>query len=399
MDEVIPGKVVITALVLKAFGGIGLGLLYRHYYAGGDTFHYFQEAVTLTTHFRESAVSYFRFIFFNEGDIASEMRYLGQPRALFFTKLVSIINLITNDNYWLTSIFFSLFSCAGLLVFGKRLLQQYPNRQAAIYISLLFFPSVVFWSAGIIKEAVAVGAIGFLLASFISYLFNKKSISIYRVLSDALLIYLLWSTKYYYTGLLLLVVASVVFTLIITQKITQKSKYHQVVLFFFISILLMLAVSRIHPNFYLERMPEVITVNYNAYIELSSPEDVIHYHNLSPNWLSIFFNSPKALISGLFRPFAGEGSHWHQVSAGIENLILFFLFVSAFFQIPRKLDNKNRLLLIGGITYCVVLAVFLALSAPNFGTLVRYKVGFLPILLLLVTMRNPVIEKLNRLIK
>ncbi|ELR70429.1 hypothetical protein C900_03783 [Fulvivirga imtechensis AK7] len=400
LDGVIPRKVVITTLILKILGGIGMGLLYSYYYAGGDTFIYFSEATRVTTLFREDIATYFRFMAFNEGEIMSQLVYFRQPRALFFVKLVSLVNLVTYDNYWLTSVFFSVFSSAGLLAFAKKLLQRYPGSRTAIFVSLLYFPSVVFWSAGVIKEAVAVGAMGFLLASFIDYLFHKKHLSFYGALSDVGMIYLLWSTKYYYAGLLLLVIVSIAITHVVIRKINLKSPLYQVALQLFLSALLLLAVSRLHPNFYLERMPEVIADNYHTYVELSSPEDIIHYRNLTAaDWSSILYNSPMALISGLFRPFIGEGGQWHQVLAGMENLILFFLFVLAFFQISQRLDNKSRLLVWGGIIYCVGLAVFLALSTPNFGTLVRYKVGFLPILLLLITMGNPFIEKLNRLIK
>jgi hypothetical protein len=36
--------------------------------------------------------------------------------------------------------------------------------------------------------------------------------------------------------------------------------------------------------------------------------------------------------------------------------------------------------------------VFLALSTPNFGTLSRYRAGFLPFFVFVIAYRNPIVE-------
>jgi len=43
-----------------------------------------------------------------------------------------------------------------------------------------------------------------------------------------------------------------------------------------------------------------------------------------------------------------------------------------------------------------VLAVFLALSTPNFGTLSRYRVGFIPFFVFLTACGNVLLERLQR---
>lgn len=386
---------------MKVIAGIGIGLLYKFYYDGGDTFTFFYESVKLSSLFREDISAFFQFVFYNEGVIDQEMIYLGQPRALFFVKLLSFVNLITYDNYWLSSVFFSLFSFAGLLAFSRRLIALYPGREMAVLVSLLFFPSVVFWSSGIIKESVAVGAIGFLASSFLGYFFIQKKITLQGLILDALMVFLLWNSKYYYAGLLLLFMASSGVTVGMIRKFSVLSKpvSYQIVLYFLVSVALLFAVSTLHPNFYLHRIPEVVLANYEAFIAGSAYEDVIHFADLSADWASIFLHSPQALVSGLFRPFVGESLQFVKILAGLENLIVLVLCITAFFQLPKQLTTRKRIILIGAIAYCIALSVFLALSAPNLGTLVRYKVGFLPVLLLIVTMNNPLIEKLNKLIK
>jgi hypothetical protein len=49
------------------------------------------------------------------------------------------------------------------------------------------------------------------------------------------------------------------------------------------------------------------------------------------------------------------------------------------------------------ITYSVLLCIFLALSTPNFGTLIRYRVGFLPFLLVLICRQSFLVRFLSKL--
>jgi hypothetical protein len=47
------------------------------------------------------------------------------------------------------------------------------------------------------------------------------------------------------------------------------------------------------------------------------------------------------------------------------------------------------------LIYCFVLCILLAISTPNFGTLSRYRIGFLPFFVFVLTYRNQVIEYLK----
>lgn len=384
----------IPGLCLKLAAGIGLGLLYKYHYAGGDTFNYYNEAVKVSSLSGNNVADYIEFLFSGKG--IPGMKYSGQPRALFMVKLVSIVNLITYENYWFTSMFFSFFSFLGLWTLAHRLSLIYSRSKWAIVLSLLFFPSVIFWSSGIIKESIAVGAIGFLLASFIGYIFHQQKIRPQYVLFDVIMIFLLWNTKYYFAGALLLLAMAVLSTLVLQNKIAliKNSAGFQLLAFIFFCVLFLAFVSGLHPNFYFSRIAGVIVDNYHAFEQRSDVEDMIHYEELSATAPSLMFNAPKALFSGLFRPFMGESIDPLKLIAGVENMILALLSVTAFFGIPKTISTKHRLLLTSAIFYCLALSIFLSLSAPNFGTLLRYKVGFLPVFLLIITLNNPLLKRI-----
>ena len=104
------GFVVLSALFLKIGAGICLGLTYTHYYHGGDTFQYWHEGETLANYIVENPYSIFS-ILLNSADIpvlADQLIFIEQPRALFFSKIVSVFYLLTGGNYWIAGTFFSL---------------------------------------------------------------------------------------------------------------------------------------------------------------------------------------------------------------------------------------------------------------------------------------------------
>ena len=397
-DDVPLKKFFAPALLLKWVVGIGLGLLYLYYYKGGDTFSFYNASLKLTQVARQDFSSYLRFMLGFGAEVISDMPYAYQPRALFVVKILSFLNLLTHNSYWLASLYFSMFSFSGLWALGNAL-SVLKIRRSAIVISLLLFPSLVFWSSGVIKESLAVGALGFLSASFIQYFIAGKRLSLVAIV-DVLMLLILWKVKYYYAGMFLLVTIAGLGTFLLSHRYQKAGRWGMLLgLYLIISLFGFMLVSVLHPNFYLHRILGVIVDNYHAFISISHPGDAITYKGIEPSLTGILPHVPKALWNGLYAPLPWYGPELFKVIAGIENVILILLTVGALAGLRRGLSSKKRILLICVIAYCIGLAIFLALSAPNYGTLVRYKVGFLPFLLILMTTNNPLLEKLNRLVK
>jgi hypothetical protein len=164
--------------------------------------------------------------------------------------------------------------------------------------------------------------------------------------------------------------------------------------FGFFGVLLIL-VSFLHPNFSFSYLPEVIVANSIEYIRLSRPDNLIHFNNLKPDFISIIANSPKALFSGVFRPFLWEGNSVLKFLSATENLILLVLVVSQLIRLKGTKVERGQLITFAVIVYSVLLCVFLALSSPNLGTLARYRIGFLPFLVFVLVYQNPLINYIS----
>jgi hypothetical protein len=101
----------------------------------------------------------------------------------------------------------------------------------------------------------------------------------------------------------------------------------------------------------------------------------------------------------LFRPFLWESGNLFQFCVALENVILLVLFMVSLRQLPHLMKSPDRLLIVSLIVYSVFLCVFITLSTPNFGTLARYRVGYIPFFALLVMIDNPVIAWFEKFLK
>jgi hypothetical protein len=153
----------------------------------------------------------------------------------------------------------------------------------------------------------------------------------------------------------------------------------------------------LHPNFYLNRFLDVVITNHDDFARISADKGLIHFYDLHAHWSSVILNAPWALFSGLLRPFVWEANGLMSILASLENLLIVILLISSLSRVTRI--EKHRLLLISTGTYIVLLCIFLALSTPNLGTLSRYRVGFLPFLIFIISYRNPLLVYLIRRIK
>jgi hypothetical protein len=379
-------KVYWPALIAKCVAGISLGIIYSTYYNPSDTFTFFQLAVDQADLARDDAGSYLSFLFRNQ-----EGYYLGEHRTVFYTKITSVLALLTGNNYWITSIYYSLVSFFAAWYLSNTVARLFPEYKTAACIAFLFFPSVVFWSSGIIKESLAMAALFFLTALFLK-LWVKERISFPLILLAGICGIVVFNLKYYYLAVFIPITVSSLAAQVLTAKFGIERLPKQMLLWLCILTFGFLIITFLHPNFSPSRILEVVAFNNSVFMNVCTPDDVIHFYNLEPTWASMLINAPWAFVSGLFRPFVWEANTIFKVVTGIENLVLMILTIFAIPYLKSIIRSPHRLLVLAVILYCAVLSIFLALSTPNFGTLARYGVGYLPFVILLV-FHHPFITK------
>jgi hypothetical protein len=379
-----------SVLSIKIVAGIALGLLYQYHYTSDDTWTFFNEATQLSALARKNFFNYFQFLFSASDTTVDHVLYV-HDRSLLFIKIISFFCLVSSDNYWICTGYFALFSFFASWLLYRQVVKLLPDSSVAVGLALFFFPSVVFWSSGLVKETLALSGLYLLTTIFLKFASQEK-IDWHEWLVALLSLALAWWLKYYWAAVFVMVlVTSVIIILLNRRAVFSRAKiiFNWLVLFFLICF----AASFTHPNFYLSRFLEVLVSNHDQFIKISRPENVIHYYQLKPAWWSVLLNAPLAEVSGFFRPFFWEASNGLSMASSIENLFLLLMAISFFGKTSTYSDHyKSWLLPI--LVYCFFLCLFLALSTPNFGTLSRYRVGFLPFFVFALAYRNPLLKYL-----
>jgi hypothetical protein len=384
------------ALIVKCVAGICVGLVYTYYYKQGDTLGFFADGARLAQRAENHFASYINFLLTSEflKDEAVILTFSDQ-RAVFMVKIVSMLSMVSFHNYWVITLYLSLFSFLSAWYLVRQIHANFETAAPAAMIAFLFFPSITFWSAGLIKETVAMAGLYFICGLFVRVWF-RQSVTIIGIVTGILFAYLLWQLKYYFAGIFLAVVAATLVYRVASRKFENAftGKRGLIVWFVFLTVFIG-GVTLLHPNFQSHRLLGVLVKNYEAFHQLSKPDGAIVFHDLEPTLVSIILHSPKALFSGLFRPFLWEANNVFSIAIGVENLFLLILTFIALRYVSNIFMSNVRVLLVAIVVYVILLAIFITLSTPNFGTLARYRVGYLPFFVFLILLAPPVSIRLQ----
>jgi len=369
-------------------GGWLFGLAYKYFLGGGDTWSYFNSANILADLVANDVLTYLGIVI--GGDIPesllSVVGYTEQPRALLMVRITSIPNALTGGDYWLTSAYFSLFAFFGQWKLAQNVANTYDKSNSAALVAFVFYPSLVFWGSGLSKEAVFLGGFGWLVSWYWPY-FEKSGVTIYRLLLTLLLVVVLGQLKYYYMAVLIPILTT---TLLINRFASNLVGLKFVITWLLCMFILIFSVSWIHPNLRFDQVASVIQENANLLISKSESPITYVDHNQPLVWMIV--NYPKAVITGLLRPNIGDWGKLAQNLAVMENILLALLLMVRFIPPVWKPSTLKHTL--PCLIYILLLSGLLALATPNFGTLVRYKISFLPILVFLGLYRNSWWERL-----
>jgi len=387
-------KIFWPAFILKLLAGIVLGMIYKYHYQVGDTLGFFADGVELANMARTNPGQYLGFIW-DSSAYGPLTAISPEPRTMFMSKIVSVFCLITQDNYWVASLYFSAISFFSAWHLFKVVQAYHNSLLLPAALAFLFLPTGILWTSGIIKESLTMAAVYFLAACFVK-VWSGNVLSFAAWLLLFLGVWIAWHLKYYYVIAFLPVsTAALIVKKIILPRLTFKHVFGEWSIWLALFSILIFVAPLIHPNFYPERFLEVITSNYEAFIKLSDPEDMIHYPDLQQSTWSVFKYVPWAVCSALFRPFIWEAGNVLQFFTALENLGMLLLFLYALRSWKKVFNSPDRLLIFSMGVYIVVLSAFLALSTPNFGTLVRYRVGFISFFVLLIATGNPLLNRLQ----
>ncbi len=403
------GKIFVHGFLLKLFIGIAFVYLFQYKYGSlADSQSIFETSCSLANKMRDNPLVFFKF-WFIDTKISPEYKlimYDWTSQTVFMYKITSLFCFISANNFWIVNLYLSFLSYLGLWLCANSLTKHIKNSELAAIIAFLFFPSTVIWSSGILKESF----LWFFCGTMISIILSKNPINIIQKIIFIILSLALFKLKYYYFAVLMAVISIYLIGKVILQSPYFQQHSKKTLAFLgLICALFLVIISNFHDNLRLNYFFEGLVINYYYLVNNSDIDNLVYYSFTNDYFFSTLMNIPVALKSAWFMPMFGETeSNILKLGAAAENMLIFCLlllviakFLIKFIQKIKlkegisilnfnnfKITNQ-KLLLFCGILYLLVLSVFIALATPNLGTLVRYKVGFLPfaVYILLATLK------------
>lgn len=361
-----PGWIYWSALMLKLLAGIILGYIFYEYYGTGDT------------------ISFFEIAQGNE-------KLSNDPRSQFFISILIPIVKLSGKSYWITSLWLSFISFIATWNAVRILSSIFQKSKYPIAICILFIPTVIFWSSGILKDTFAFAALITAIVLIIKF-YKHTRLSTLDLLLLIVSMFLLFEIKHYLL-ITTLIFGGVLVASVMLKQINGKWKWIATLLFLGLTFF---STQVIHPYLTIDRIACTIYQN-NVDIQQKS-NDPISISIEDPSILSVIRATPSALHTGLFRPSIFDSVPLWGTIHQVENLLLTILLFISLILLIKKKPKIDRPLLFASISCVLLLAIMLPLSTPNFGTLVRYKNAYMPFLFLICSILPYQYSLLNRMI-
>lgn len=293
----------------------------------------------------------------------------------------ALIALFTFNSYIAISFFLSMWAYLGIWLIYKTFVNRYPESQRLLYFFVVLFPSLIFWTTGVMKEPVCIGAVGIIFY----YLFNKPEtsrkkifVNIFAILS----VFLLFKIKAY-------IIYAVVISVLLYFLITFFEKNNFIVK---VSVVILFSISLFIIGYYYssfiqqkitstltDEITDKISTVTNAQLEHGGSSYDLGELNLSG--IGIFKYCLSAINVTLFRPYLWEYRNPLVLISAMESLLmligLIWILISKKWSSAFRFLLKSPLLLFS-IFFILFLATMVGGIAFNYGTLARYKTPLVP---------------------
>ncbi|UOQ77021.1 hypothetical protein MUN84_21545 [Hymenobacter sp. 5516J-16] len=309
----------------------------------------------------------------------------GFSNTFFLTKVLSVANLASLNNPLLTACYLSVGSFVGSWELVRQLHRCFPAANAgAAIVGFLLWPTVVYWTAGLTKESLLVSSGALVVALVVRLLYGELPMR-WPLLGGLLVVVgLHFKMRYFFAVVLFGVLAGLGLVRLVQQLGIGRSRLVQISLIVGLLGAGAWAASEVSPVFRANKFTSQLQRNYTQLLASSRHRPHLTYPDLRPTTASVVRHAPQALVNTLVRPWPWEGSTVLYSIAGTENLGLLLVLLLALGAVGRRQPGYLPFALVAALLlYCCLVAVLLGLTTPNLGTLNRYRVTFLPFLLLL----------------
>lgn len=399
----------LAALWVRFFGAIALGVVYQFYYGGGDTFNYFTHGSEwILKAFYENPIDGFRLLTKSGTNhipdlyqYSQHIWYYRDPASYFIIRMAAIFDLFTFHTYCATALFFAAFNFSGMWALYSVIQRKYAHQTKWLAFAILFFPSIVFWGSGLLKDSVTLGALGWLTWGFLRW-FEFKVRDLKTILIFIASFWILYVVKVYILICFLPMIAvwlflrnlgkvkSVVLKILIAPAL--------VTIFFLVGYFSINQILGENEKYSLDNIAEraritAYDIRYGWGARLGG-DGGYDLGELDGTWQSMIALIPSAINVSLFRPYLWEVKNPLMLLSALEAALILFYFLRLLSTSGWR-DKFADPFMVFCLLFALTFSFAVGVSTYNFGTLMRYKIPMLPFLMIFV-LRSDRKQKLNQ---
>jgi hypothetical protein len=312
--------------------------------------------------------------------------YFREDSNFLVTRIVAVLSFFTFGKFLAINLCFSMISYTGVWRLYRFFYEQYPHLHKQFAIAILYLPTFVFWSSGILKDPLCTGAIGWMTYSLYSIFYTKKSKLLYGTIFF-LFAYLLSILKIY---ILVSYLPFFILFLMLKNVTLIKNRFAKIMLvsmFLLGSVLGFIRITGSMKDALGDYASKGVTQSIKNYQQSYENQSSYASSNFS---LGVEFDgtansllkmAPAAVVATLFRPFIWEVKKPSTLLSSLESLAMMLFTLFTLFKVGLKkfmVTIIKKPIVLYCFLFSVIFSLFVGATTLNFGSLVRYKIPGLP---------------------
>lgn len=286
----------------------------------------------------------------------------------------AILNLFTMGNVYLNLIISAFVAFVGAYFLALAFAKFIAGRRWIAVASAFLIPSVVFWSAGIMKECLVMFSLGILAFSWFSLCEKFKfKYLLFALLSATLLVL----AKFY---VLMAMLPGLVLMLVPSRVGAKRLLLSFVGVFATVVTLFFFSGKIVGYD-----LVDTVVNKQHDFINMVSTEansagSNIEIKELEPTFLSFASALVPAYVNVVLRPFITESDSLLKLACCLENIAFLLLFIYMCIR-NKRIDNKQFKFALFTLSFMLIHYALIGMTTPNIGALVRYKLPVMPFIM------------------
>ena len=359
-----------------------VGFLYSYYFASpsqienADTWTYFIDSTTETDWLLRNPKEFFADFFTNNYStrgnfFASYNSFWNDLKATSFTKLLAILNLFSNKNYYINLLFFNVIFMFGNVAFFKLIYENFTIKKWILVTSVFLTPSFLFWCSAIHKDGLVFSATA--IALYIFYKILNNGFSYKRAVVLLICFCIIFLLRNYY----LLAIIPALFGWLLVERFKANAK-----LIFASITAICLAIFIFSNSFNATKgIVSSVVTKHDEFLMLEG-NTKFETPKLEVNTISVVKYFPFAMQSVLLRPLPSRKESLPTLLATSENYSFLVIMIFAlFFFFKTRNEIFNSPIIYACLAINFFLFLFIGYTVCFDAAIIRYRSVSAPFLI------------------